>query len=62
MVDETKDVSKKEQISVVLATYTMMTFMKSFLILFQLMVWMQSLLVTVKGALAKFNIDKNACV
>ena len=34
----------------------MMTFMKSFLNLFE------SLLVTVKGALAKFNIEKNACV
>uniref|UniRef100_A0A8C2PTZ0 DUF4371 domain-containing protein n=1 Tax=Cyprinus carpio TaxID=7962 RepID=A0A8C2PTZ0_CYPCA len=63
MVDETKDVSKKEQISVVLRYIHNDDIYEEFLDFVPADgLDAESLLVTVKGALAKFNIDKNACV
>lgn len=58
-----KDVSKKEQISIVLR------YIHNYYIYEEFLDFVpadgldaESLLVTVKEALAKFNIDKNACV
>lgn len=63
MVDKTKDVSKKEQISVVLRYLHSDDIHEEFLDFVPADgLDAQSLLMTVKQTLAKFNIDKNACI
>ena len=63
MVDETKDVSKKEQISVVLRYLNEDNIHEEFLDFIPAEgLDAQSLLKSVKQTLAKCNIDKNACI